>query len=67
MDSSIILGNLGYAIAGMFLMFAGFMLFDKLTPRVDFQAELSKGNMAVAVIIAALFLGLAYLIGRSLN
>jgi uncharacterized membrane protein YjfL (UPF0719 family) len=66
-DPSIIVGNLGYALAGMFLMFAGYILFDKLTPRVNFPDELGKGNMAVALIIAALFVSLAYIIGRSLN
>jgi uncharacterized membrane protein YjfL (UPF0719 family) len=51
----------------MILMFAGYILFDKLTPRVDFPDELGKGNVAVAICIAALFLALAYIIGRSLD
>ena|GEM_PF-500948 len=66
-DLSIIFGNLGYALLGMILMFAGYILFDQLTPRVNFPDELGKGNMAVALIIAALFVSLAYIIGRSLN
>jgi putative membrane protein len=66
-DFSIMLGNLGYAALGMLLMFAGYIIFDKLTPRVNFPDELGKGNVAVALIIAALFVSLAYIIGRSLN
>jgi putative membrane protein len=64
---NVALANLGYAFGGMLLMLAGYILFDKLTPRVDFNDELGKGNVAVAVVIAALFLSLAYIIGRSLN
>jgi putative membrane protein len=66
-DPIIIFGNLGYALAGMILMFAGFLVFDKLTPRVNFADEIGKGNMAVAMIISALFVSLAIIIGRSLN
>jgi uncharacterized membrane protein YjfL (UPF0719 family) len=66
-DVAIIGGNLLYAVAGMLLMFGGFLLFDRLTPRMDFSDELRKGNLAVAVVVAALFLSVAYIIGRSLN
>jgi len=66
-EISIALSNLLYAFLGMLLMFLGYWLFDKMMPKVDFELELGKGNIAVAVIIAALFLSLAYVIGRSLN
>ncbi len=56
-----------YAAVGILLMFAGYVLFDKLTPRVNLPDELGKGNVAVAICIAALFLALAYIIGRSLD
>jgi uncharacterized membrane protein YjfL (UPF0719 family) len=42
-------------------------VFDKLTPRVNFADEIGKGNTAVAMIISALFVSLAFIIGRSLN
>jgi uncharacterized membrane protein YjfL (UPF0719 family) len=63
----VVFGNLAYAAAGMLLMFAGLWIFDRVTPRVNFPDEIAKGNMAVAVIIAAFFLSVAYIIGRSLN
>jgi len=59
--------NLGYALAGIVLMFAGFWILDLITPRVNFSDELGKGNLAVAIVIAAFFLSVAYIIGRSLN
>jgi uncharacterized membrane protein YjfL (UPF0719 family) len=64
---TIALENLLYAAVGILVMFAGYILFDKLTPRVSFPDELGKGNVAVAICIAALFLALAYIIGRSLD
>lgn len=67
MDLSIVAGNLLYALAGMLLMFGGFWLFDRILPRVDFSVELGKGNVAVAIVIGAMFLAIAFIIGRSLN
>ncbi len=67
MDPMIIVLNLGYAVAGVVLMWLAYRLFDKLTPEVDFAEELKKGNIAVAIFIAALFIGIAMIIGRALN
>jgi len=66
-EISIVAGNLLYAAAGVLLMFGGFWLFDRLTPRVDFSIELGKGNVAVAIVIGAMFLAIGFIIGRSLN
>ncbi len=63
----IILLNLGYAVAGVALMWLAYRLFDRLTPEVDFAEELKKGNVAVAIFIAALFIGIAMIVGRALN
>ena len=67
MDLTVAAMNLGYAFAGMLLMFFGVWLFDKVTPRVDFPTEIVKGNVAMAIIIGSFFLAVAYIIGRSLN
>ena len=59
--------NFLYAGLGVVLMFVSYRLIDILTPSVDFQAELKNGNIAVAIFIAALFLGVAIIIGGALN
>jgi uncharacterized membrane protein YjfL (UPF0719 family) len=66
MNWEILLGNLAYTAAGIVLMFVGLRTFDRLTP-VNFAEEIKKQNMALAVIIAAFLLSVAYIIGRSLN
>jgi uncharacterized membrane protein YjfL (UPF0719 family) len=66
-EISIAASNLLYAFFGLILMFVGYWLFDRITPHIHFQDELGKGNMAVAMVISALFISLAYVIGRSLN
>ncbi len=59
--------NFTYAVLGVILMWVSYRVFDKLTPHVDFAAELKKGNIAVAIFIAALFISIALIIGHALN
>lgn len=67
MSVSIIGLNFIYAIGGVVLMYLSYRAFDRLTPQVDFPEELKKGNIAVAIFIAALFVSIAMIIGRALN
>jgi uncharacterized membrane protein YjfL (UPF0719 family) len=67
MDWTIIAVNFLYATLGVALMWVAYRVFDRLTPEVDFAEELKKGNVAVAIFIAALFLSIALIVGRALN
>lgn len=67
MEWQIIGLNLLYAVLGVVVMFASYRVIDKLTPEVDFPAELRKGNVAVAIFIAAIFLSIATIVGGALN
>jgi len=67
MDWTIIAVNFLYATLGVALMWLAYRVFDRLTPQVDFAEELKKGNVAVAIFIAALFLSIALIVGRALN
>jgi uncharacterized membrane protein YjfL (UPF0719 family) len=64
---SVIALNVIYAVIGVVLMFVSYRLIDRLTPEVDFPAELQKGNIAVAIFIAAIFLSIAMIIGKALG
>ena len=67
MQISIIALNLVYAVLGVLLMYASYRVIDRLTPEVDFPAELKNGNVAVAVFIAALFISIAIIVAGALN
>jgi putative membrane protein len=66
-DWSIIALNFLYAVLGVVLMFVSYRVIDMLTPQVNFPEELKKGNIAVAIFIAALFLSIALIIAHALN
>ena len=67
MELSIIALNFGYAVLGVLLMYVSYRVIDLITPNVDFAEELKRGNIAVAIFIAALFLSIAIIIGNALS
>jgi putative membrane protein len=58
--------NILYAVLGVVLMFVSIRVFDRLT-KLELEAELQKGNVAVGIFVAALFLSIAVIISRALS
>ena len=59
--------NVIYAVIGVVLMYLSYRVIDLLTPEVDFRAELQKGNIAVAIFMASIFISIALIIGQALG
>jgi len=59
--------NFLYAAFGLVLMFVAYKVFDLLSPRLDFEAELRNGNIAVAIFIASIFVTIGLIISGSLK
>ncbi len=66
MELKIAVLNFLYAICGALLtlvfMAAGYKLFDRLTP-FDTSRELAAKNVAVGIVIGAIFIGLGIAVG----
>jgi uncharacterized membrane protein YjfL (UPF0719 family) len=67
MEWSIIGINYLYASLGLVLMYIAYRVFDKLTPKIDFDLELQRGNIAVAIFVASIFISIAVIVGKSLQ
>ena len=67
MQLEIIALNLLYAVVGVAVMFVSYRVIDHLTPQVNFPEELKRGNVAVAIFVAAIFISIAMIIGHALN
>jgi putative membrane protein len=67
MELTIVLMNVLYAVLGVVLMYLSYRTIDALSPRVNFEEELRKGNVAVAIVVGAMFLAIAVIIGGALN
>jgi putative membrane protein len=55
--AALIFGALGIA-----LLLLGYFGFDFFARKIDVQAELNRGNVAVAIVVAALLLSLAFIV-----
>lgn len=62
-----VLNNLGlsalFGLLGILIMAIGYVIFDKMIP-LDFNKELEKNNVAVAIVIAGLLVGIAIIVSR---
>lgn len=56
-----------WSLLGIFLLIFGYKLFDWVIRKIDFDAELAKGNVAVAIVAAALILGVAIIIHAAIS
>lgn len=56
-----VIGSLIFGVLGIVLLVLGYCLFDLITPKIAVSEELTKGNTAVAIVIGALLLGIAYI------
>jgi putative membrane protein len=53
-----------FGFLGIVLMLVGFKLFDWILRRVDIERELAENhNIAVAIVVAAMLLGISVIIG----
>lgn len=56
-----------FGISGILLMFLGFWIFDKLTPRIDFAKELvDNRNVAVSIMVGSIILGVAVIVAATI-
>lgn len=51
-----------FGLLGIVLLALGFKVFEKITPKLDVEGELAKGNVAVGMMVAAVLLGLSVIV-----
>jgi putative membrane protein len=56
-----LVSSLSFGLVGIVLLLLGYWAFDWITPRIDVQKELTEKNMAVAIVVAALLFGIAFI------
>jgi putative membrane protein len=56
-----------FGFLGMVLLLLGLKLFDWMTPKLDIEKELSEKNMAVAIVVAAMFISMGIILVRTVG
>lgn len=59
-----ITATLAFGLLAIVLVVTGYKLFDLILTKIDFDEELKKGNLSMAIVIAAFIGGLCYVIGQ---
>jgi putative membrane protein len=58
-------GSVVFGLVGIALVVLGFKIFDWALPKIDVERELAeKHNMPVAIVAAAVILGICYIIAN---
>ena len=53
-----------FGLLAILLVVVGYKVFDKLTPKLDFDELILKNNLAMAIVIGSFILGLCYVVAH---
>ena len=56
-----------FGVLGIALVFAGFKVFDKAIAKIDLEGEISKGNVAAAVLSGAAIIAISIIIAAAMS
>lgn len=56
-----------FGILAILLIIIGYIAFDKLTGKLDFNDLVAKGNISMGIVIGSFILGLCYVIAHVVN
>lgn len=62
-----LLQSIGWGVFGFILLLIGYLIFEFLTPTMKVDEEIGKGNNAVGFISMIISVGLAFVIGASIE
>ena len=56
-----------FGLLGIALLAVGFKVFEWITPKLNVEEELGKGNVAVGIVVAAVILGVSLIVVRAIG
>lgn len=59
-----LVSTMGFGLVAILLVVVGYKVFDWLTPKLDFDDQLIKGNIAIAIIIGSFIIGVCLVVAR---
>lgn len=62
-----LLAATAFGLLGIALLALGFKVFEWITPKLNVEEELVKGNTAVAIMVGALLLGISLIVVRAIG
>ncbi len=67
MDTAILINSIVYALLGIVIFVAGFIVVDKLTPYDLWKQVVEEKNVALAIVVGAAALGICIIIAAAIH
>jgi uncharacterized membrane protein YjfL (UPF0719 family) len=64
---AIVLGSVTYALVGVLIFWVSFLIIDKLTPYNLWEEIVEKQNKALAMVVAAMSLGICIIVAAAIH
>lgn len=63
----IVLGSILYAVIGVIVLWVSFVVIDKLTPYKLWHELVEKQNVALAIVVGAMSLGISVIVAAAVH
>ena len=63
----IVLGSILYAVIGVVVLWVSFVIIDKLTPYKLWEEICGKQNLALAVVVGAMFIAIGQIVAAAIH
>jgi uncharacterized membrane protein YjfL (UPF0719 family) len=67
MKPAVLLGSVVYALAGVLIFWISFVVIDKITPYNLWEEIVEKQNKALAMVVAAMSLGICIIVAAAIH
>ncbi len=67
MKPGVLLGSIVFALAGVLIFWICFLVIDKLTPYNLWEEIVEKQNQALALVVAAMSLGICIIVAAAIH
>jgi uncharacterized membrane protein YjfL (UPF0719 family) len=67
MKPGVLLGSIVFAVAGVLIFWISFLVIDKLTPYNLWEELVEKQNQALALVVAAMSLGICIIVAAAIH
>ena len=67
MKPEVLLGSVVYALAGVLIFWISFVVIDKITPYNLWEEIVEKQNQALALVVAAMSLGICIIVAAAIH
>jgi putative membrane protein len=67
MKPAVVLGSVLYAVIGVLIFWVSFLIIDKLTPYNLWEELVEKQNKALAMVVAAMALGICIIVAAAIH